>query len=399
MITLDNPTTTALRYLAPHFRKLTGIELEITALRHDELFDALNSGAAEKYDLIRMDAVWRDSLEKRLCLPLGGRRDGLAPVLDTFSPSILDAFNPSGRGMRTLPLDPTTQLLFYRSDLFRDAKIQRLYYETAGEKLSPPENFAEFNRVARFFTRAESPHSPTLYGSTMCCGGAVVAACEFLPRLRGAGRDIFGKDGAFALNTAAMRDALAGYVEIRRYAPPETSHWWENALRRFADGSTAMAVVFINSASAIFNSAASRVIGKVDAAPVPGGAPLLGGGCLGVSRSTEKAELCMEFFRWLYSGEMATLITLLGGLTPCRAAYESIEVHTLYPWLRNIMPHFKAAWRSSASRRYPGFDEYRFERMLGSAVRDAVTGAADVKSALRAAQERCAEEFARAPAD
>ena len=128
------------------------------------------------------------------------------------------------------------------------------------------------------------------------------------------------------------------------------------------------------------------MVGKVGATALPGNAPLLGGGCIGISKESKKTEACMTFLQWVYSDEISTLLTLLGGLSACKSPYQNEEILRLYPWLRQFDACIPAASRQNRSPLYPNFDDYQLELLLGMAVRNVVLGTVTADEALLQAQ-------------
>jgi hypothetical protein len=58
-----------------------------------------------------------------------------------------------------------------------------------------------------------------------------------------------------------------------------------------------------------------------------------------------------------------------------------------------VEEQFKRGWRRVTSKRYPDFDNHRFERILGNAVRNAALGLSTVTETLKNAQQQCEAEF------
>lgn len=393
LITLSNPTTTALRNLAPQFERHTGARLIINELSYHELYQELQHGTTDLFDLVRMDMVWRPTFEHILCADLEPYRERAEELRSRFLRSVSRSYHQNSPDSRIFPLDPSTQMLFYRRDLFENTTIQRRYYEKTKKKLTLPVDFDSFNEIAAFFTRALNPESPVEFGALQTYGSATVAADDFLPRLYSYGGSFFDRDGKIALDTPEMRRAIDSYIQTKCYTDNQINGWWGAALEKFAQGNTAMAISFYNYAAPFMNGEHSQVIGKVGAAPTPGNTPLLGGGCIGISRSTKKAELCLDFLDWLYSDETAIHLTLLGGLSPCRAAFESEDIYALVPWLYHAEEHFNMARRNLKSPLYQRFDNYLFETILGMAVRSIILGMGDTDTILRHAQKQCETEL------
>jgi multiple sugar transport system substrate-binding protein len=154
-----------------------------------------------------------------------------------------------------------------------------------------------------------------------------------------------------------------------------------------------MTIVFINQVSGIIRTSDPGLSMKVGAAPIPGNYPLLGGGTIGISRQSKNIDQCIEFFNWAYSDEIANMVTLLGGLSPCKSVFSNEEILAVYPWLRNMGEHYTRGWRRISSKRYPNFDNHQFEQIFGNAVRNAALGLVSPEEALKSAQQRCEAEF------
>lgn len=92
-----------------------------------------------------------------------------------------------------------------------------------------------------------------------------------------------------------------------------------------------MTVIYSNYAAELINSGNSVVVGRVGAAILPGCKPLLGGGIVGISKYSQKAEACKQFFRWYYSADVASLLVRLGGTSPIVDAYEDFQNYSIFP--------------------------------------------------------------------
>jgi multiple sugar transport system substrate-binding protein len=390
LLIVTSPTAEILSSISPYFKRCTGIGLKVVSLPYEELFQVLSAGRISNPDLIRIDMAWASRFEKELYTPLSQKSISLA---DSFLPSIQNVYIPNIQDCYCLPLDPSIQMLFYRRDIFENPTIRRLYYEERREQLEIPRTFDAYDQIASFFTASLNPASPVTDGSSMVYGSATVAACDVLPRVKSVGGELFDKSGKIRIDTAVFRKALNDYLALKKYSSPDVNYWWGDALNSFSGGFSAMTIVFINHVSRIIRANDRGLSVKVGSAPVPGNFPLLGGGAIGISRQSKNKDRCSEFFNWVYSEEIANMITLLGGLSPCKSVFENEEILEIYPWLKNIDVHFKQGWRKVQSGRYPHFDNHHFERIFGSAVRNAALGLISVDEALKSAQAQCEKEF------
>ena len=213
------------------------------------------------------------------------------------------------------------------------------------DRLEVPETFEEYDEIARFFTRRYHKNSPVSYGTSLVFGSSVVAACDYLPRLKACGGKIFDESGNISLNSEPVKKTLLSYRNAFDYTDRETNSWWRKAMEDFSGGRVAMNIVFANYASIMLHSKESEVLGKIGFAPVPGDCPMLGGGVLGISKDTKKQEACREFLKWIYDEKTAALITYLGGYINHKKIKENLDVLELYPWLEDMDKAFATGWR------------------------------------------------------
>lgn len=383
VLTLDSPTAHVMEDLARLYSRATGIEVRIAISPYDSIYELLNNmGELDTYDIIRLDHTWLTGFAHKIFAPLEKLAPNITEVFGTFIPGLIPNFSTVNGVIYALPETPSAQLLFYRKDLFESTVIQRLYKEQYKEELKPPTDYRSFNQIASFFTKQINPNSPIEYGTTMTLGNSGVAATEYLTRYFSHTQDLFNADGELLLNTDIALQAMKELVEAKKYSPKKYNNWWRDTAREFAEGNTAMTVLFSNYASEMLNSS-SKIIGKIGYAPVPGNNALVGGGCIGVCKNSRNKAEAVDFIKWVCSDKVSTAMTLLGSVSPCKKTYENYEVIDTYPWLTLS----QQAIEISRTNRTPGtgdttFDERRFLSVLGMAVNNAYNAAMSEKEAL-----------------
>ena len=95
----------------------------------------------------------------RIYEPLKNLDAQVDTLQDHFLPGLMDRYGCSSGEIYAIPETPSTQMLFYRKDLFENITLRRLYKEQNREPLVPPTTFAQYNRIARFFTKNFNPTS------------------------------------------------------------------------------------------------------------------------------------------------------------------------------------------------------------------------------------------------
>lgn len=385
MLTLENPSTQALRKLLPEFEHRSGIRIKLIGVPYDDLLAQLNLiGPHFTYDMIRIDVAQFGDIGQSIYRPL----DELSISPEGLSPRLIkngyDSYSMLNGRVYALPLDPSVQIFLYRTDLFHDAKLCRAYYERFHENLVVPTTYEQYLHAAEFFTRSCNPDSPTEYGTTMTCGSASVAASDFLPfylsRI-----DRFGSTPeTLRLDSPEMQAAMRQYHALEKFSCKQ--NWWGDSIQKFAEGKTAMTVIYSNYAAELINSGNSVVVGRVGAAILPGCKPLLGGGIVGISRYSQKAEACKQFFHWYYSADVASLLVRLGGTSPIVDAYEDFQNYSIFPWMNTSKKSFGLGQRGVINQTPERFSIPKYEFAVGTAVRNVVQDLMTPEDASRMAQ-------------
>lgn len=387
LLTLESPAAEAMKTLSLIYSHATGVEVEVSVFPYDEIhgvFDSMETSST--YDVVRLDVTWLSWYAGKILRPLDGIDPTITRILDTFVDGIDRKYSFVGGTLYAIPESPSNQLLFYRKDLFESTVLKRLYHEEFKSRLAPPQDFTEYNRIARFFTKSLSPQSPIDHGSTVTLGSAGVAATEFLTRYLSCTDSLFDPAGHILLTTPQALRALTDLVELRLYSKARPCDWWTNAAQEFAEGNVAMTILYSNFASGILHKE-SRVINKIGYAVVPGSNSIIGGGTLGVSRFSPQPELALSFIRWLCSEPISSALCLLGSVPACRQSFDNYEIVDTYPWLDLSRRCFsRSHYQRTPFNGTRPFDEHRFLGILGAAVKAAYNGYTSPQDALRSAQ-------------
>lgn len=394
VITLDSPSAHTMRDMARLFTQQTGVQVNVTSASYDETYEIFGNMREDSvFDVIRLDVTWLSHFAHQLLLPLTDIDPAVEEDLSRFLRGTQEPYCRIGDTLYALPSSPSTQMLFYRSDLFSNAMYQRMYRERYGVDLAAPKTFEEFNRIAAFFTRSLNPDSPVEYGATLTIGASAVASSEYLSRLFSLQENLYDARGRVDLSSENCVRALRLLLDAQPCADPNYPAWWRATAQAFASGSTAMATMYTNHASPLVGYP-SRIRDCIGCAMIPGGRPLLGGGCMGVSRYSRQPEMALAFIRWLCSEPVASASMFLGGVSPCDESYDNYEIINTYPWLKMMRPSFASA---CGRRTPPGvtapFDERRFMSIMGMAVRSASSGALTPQEAMNYAQKLFEEQF------
>ena len=111
-----------------------------------------------------------------------------------------------------------------------------------------------------------------------------------------------------------------------------------------------------------------------------------GGGIVGISRYSQKAEACKQFFHWYYSADVASLLVRLGGTSPIVDAYEDFQNYSIFPWMNTSKKSFGLGQRGVINQTPERFSIPKYEFAVGTAVRSVVQDLMTPEDASRMAQ-------------
>jgi multiple sugar transport system substrate-binding protein len=214
-----------------------------------------------------------------------------------------------------LPDDGDIFILYYRTDVLGDPKIQEAFKKKHGYDLPvPPKTWKEFDEVGALITEATGGKP---YGAAFIRDPAQ-GQWMFQERFRNEGGIFFDADTMKAtVNSPAGVKVFSDWVAENKWMPPgvESFGFVEN-LAAFVQGDTAMtlswppygrwAAGYGTDEAALSWVPKSTVAGKVGYALTPGGHPELAGGfALSVSASSANKDAAYLFIQWMNSREIS----------------------------------------------------------------------------------------------
>ena len=389
VITLDSPEAYIMRSLSRLYTKKSGVSVNVCIFSYDEIYEVFNSlESCSNYDVIRLDVTWLSWFAQKLLRPLEEIDSGIGQSLSDFLEGTQAHYAYAHGILYALPATPSVQLLFYRKDLFESPIFKRMYFEQFKAELKPPQTFSEFNRIASFFTKRLNPASPVDYGATITLGSTGVAGSEYLARLFSHQENLYGPDREIRLDSTNAILALKELIRLKDYTAPDYCTWWTHTSRAFSSGNYAMSLLYSNYAGGLL-AQDSRVVGNIGYAMVPGANSVIGGGSLGVSKSSRQPEIALSFIKWICSEPVSSAAALLGSTSSCRMTFENYEVVNNFPWMKLAKQCFPLAKGERIPRDsdFP-FDERKFLSILGMAAKNAYSGVLTPEEALAQAQKQ-----------
>lgn len=396
MLALEGPEAVAMRGLAHMYEERTGTKIRISVFSYEEMYEAfVNAESFGIFDIFRIDVTWLSWFSEKILMPLKQLDINIERIFQEYIPALSEPYAYINGEVFALPVTPSAELLFYRKDLFEDAIIRRRYFETYKAELSVPQNFDEFNQIARFFTKSYNDESRVQYGTSLTLGNSGVAATEFLARFFSKQANLYDKNGDIVIYNDAGMEAMNSLLESMKYIDTKVTNWWTDAAKKFADGQVAMEIMFSNYASEILGYR-SKIIDRIGVGMVPGGNPIVGGGSLGIAKNSKYPQDALEFIKWFTTDPVATAMAALGGVSPSLKTYDNYEIIDTFPWL--VLS--KECFSMSKTRRLPvgdlrPFNEKRFNGIVGGMVKNIYAGVVEPEQALALAQKSLNREWNR----
>jgi ABC-type glycerol-3-phosphate transport system substrate-binding protein len=310
----------ALKFI-PEFKKLTGIDVTMTLLPEQALFDKmvldLSSGSG-MYDMVQMPACgvtvkwaragWVESLNSYINNPQLTDRQWFD--LDDFVPKWIDVMRYEGK-LYGLPSYGESDILFYRKDLFEEHNVKvpttMEELEEAARKLTLDTDKDGKTDIYGITLRGIRGHASNVYiwaGFLRAFGGKFFRGGDpvnGLPPDAPKGRDNWEP----VINSPEAVRATNYYARLlNNYAPRDVaSYHWDGVAEAMATGITAMIIDATCFAAIFSNPNESRVAGKVGYAPGPQ-IPSVWISAFAINSASKEKEATWLWLQWITSKQI-----------------------------------------------------------------------------------------------
>jgi multiple sugar transport system substrate-binding protein len=290
-----------------------------------------------------------------------------------------------------LPYHDGPECLIYRKDLFLKPEEREGFSRQWGEPLDVPRSWAQFHRVAQYFTRPKESLFGTVFAAFPDGHNTVY---DFCLQLWTRGGQLFDHSGQMRLDTPQARAALDFYrmmLKDTRAVHPQSRNF--DSVRSglaFAAGEVAMMVNWFGFASMSETLPGSKVKGCVAVAPVPsGGGPRVSLNAywiLGIAAGSPHREVAWQFLRHCASSPMDKLLTLEGGIGCRKSTWSDEEVNARIPFY-----HCLEELHEEARELPRRCDWSQLAAVMDAMVLDAVTSEESTTTILQRAERRAKE--------
>lgn len=331
-VMLDTAQVGLFSGLLPRFKQLTGVDVEITKIKHENLLEDIET--KQCYDVIMFDLPWLFSLASDG--KLADITDEISRRVDTsaYLKNCIDVFGMYANRYYGLPFTYAPQILFYNKEIFEDRQLANLFYKIHKLKLRPPKSFAEFNLTANFLTKSANDLSPTKYGTAIPVQYKECLLPELYMRMRAYGAEVFNSKGEVVFDSPQTIKACANLLDLIKTASPTHLNLNDmNVVDEFLNGDIAMLITYPSFITGIHDIQRKTQLGKIGYSHIPGKAPILGGWSLGVSAFSKNKDIAFDFVQWATGADIANYSAIMAGQSAMTSTFDNNELKDLYPWL------------------------------------------------------------------
>lgn len=312
----NHPYAEVLKPLIAEYEAKTGVKVNVESYDENQLTQKLTTEFATRSSTV--DVFMTRPLQEGKLFYRNGWYENLTPYINNtkktpanynfadYSKSAVDAVTYA-KAVYTIPLVTEWQVLYYRTDLFKQAG------------LNPPTTFDEL------IAAAKKLHNPdiNIYG-IVSRGQRGAAVTQFSTYLYNFGGD-FLKDGKAVVDSPEAIEAFKFYGKmLKEYGPPGVTNMsWAQGQALFQAGQVAMwtdASVFLGN---LKDPTKSQVADKVGVALMPAGPKgnhpfIVVSWGMAVSKQSKNKDLAYDFLMWATSKELAIKAMIDKGITMAR---------------------------------------------------------------------------------
>lgn len=391
------PFESAIQKQYADFQTQTGcpLSLEFVALDLNPLYETLftNGGLRDgTWDIAFIVTDWIAEAVSHAALADIAPLMAVNPIPDYphgWTPA-LTRFQQFDDAIYGTPYHDGPESFIYRKDLFENAAEQAAFHAQYGYPLAVPQTWAQFEDIARFFTRPEQ----NLYGTVFAAypdGHNTVY--DFCLQLWSRGGDLTDASGAVTLDTPQAAAALDFYrrmVNDRSVTPPNL-HEIDSVKsgELFASGQVAMMVNWFGFA-AVCELPDSPTKGLVEVGPLPAGeqgssASLNVYWLLAIGSGSRHKEQAYAFLRHTCSPSMDKLTTLEGAIGCRLSTWVDPQVNAAIPFYHRLAALHQTTRELPRSQALPNL-----VHVIDNAVQRAITTSDATADILRDAQQAAA---------
>lgn len=343
----EKTSSSSLSQLLSNFYGKEHIRVELVKVPPQELFQYIENyikSGDDSLDVVMFDIPWLTYFASMGFLkPLDSYIADSHMSFSHLIPGIIEPFGKYRGSYYALPYLACVQMLFYRRDLFQSDALRRDFQRKMMIPLSRPRNWAQFNAVAKFFSKEFNQDSPVKYGHCMSISYPENLICDLMPRIWSYGANLLDQRGNVKVNERNVEKAIRNLAESVLYSTPDLFvNRPVNTVENFAAGECGMVYTYSYFAIGMENDLKTKIHHNYSVTSIPGN-PVLAGWSLGIPSNSKHADAAFRFIRWASGEDIAIPQTILGSYSPNMSMYRNYDLSSLYPWLPLALADFKNA--------------------------------------------------------
>ncbi len=347
--------STLLEGMLPDFEAQTGISVNLEQAPYDSLVQkAVLDFTTKKgtYDVVSIPYEYLGSFaEQKYIRPVDEYLEKPPVALGTtfdkgdILPNLWEASSTWKDATYGMPSNSAVMMMLYRKDLLENAEEKQGFEAKYGYALAPATTWDQYQDIAEWFTRpkgakvAGQPAAEDLFGVTLAGKRHVSTVLEWMNYSWTNGGDIFDGAGAVAVDSAQNVAALEYEKGLTQFAPPGfTSATWDEITAQLQQGTAVQSITWGDTAGAMEDKAASKVVGKMGYASIPvlkdgdKNTAHLGSWTYTISESSKNHAAAYEFMAWALSKPVQEKLAAGGGLPALTSTFEDAELTSTLPY-------------------------------------------------------------------
>ena len=310
-----------LNFSGPLWEKLTGIKVKVVEVQTAEMFTKIMQeyrAGTGAYDALNVIPAWMPDLANAGALEVLDpyvQKYGYGDELQKIAATYRDNQMKVDGKIFGFPDDGDVFVMYYRKDVFGDAKVQEAFKAKTGHDLAVPKNWKDFGETGAALTEILKPQN--MYGAAFF-RQPPYTMFMFQERFRNEGGKFFDAESMKAtINSDVGVKVLTEMRNENKFMPPGVEQWgFVENLAAFMAGQTAMTISwppygrwaagYGTDEKALSWVPKSTVAGKVGYAMPPGGHPELAAGfALSVASTSKNKDAAYLFIQWLNSEDIS----------------------------------------------------------------------------------------------
>ena len=398
--------TQIIEKLLPDFEKKTGIKVNIEQAPYDSLVQkAVLDFTTHKgnYDVLSIPYEYLGAFAEKKYI--AGENDFLKKdakgvgsdfSADDLIPALWEASSKWKDTWYGMPSNSAVMMMFYRKDLFENADEKAAFKDKYGYELAPAKTWKQYSDIAAFFDRpagatvAGAEQKDALNGVTVAGKRHVATVLEWMNYSWTYGGDLFDESGNPAINSQANVDALDYEKKLTAFAPSGfTSATWDETTADLQQGLAAQAITWGDTAGAMEDKTASKVVGKMGYADIPvksdGDKPEahLGSWTYAINADSKSEEAGRLYMAWALSKSVQTKMAEQGGLPALTSTFTDQTLIGKLPYWAQELTSLNEAKSRPRIPQWSGISD-----AMALALSRALTGQTSAQSALDDAQAK-----------